>query len=1035
MKKLVTISVLMALAIGAFAQQFNFSAVCESGQTLYYQIEAGSNNTVALVAPAPGYPSWSGYDRPTGNVIIPEQVEHQGTTYTVVKVNGDVFRECPELTSVVVPNTVTYIGSLAFYQDAALETVVLPNGLTSIEDWTFCNCSSLTSVNFPDSLTRICDLAFNACSSLVSISLPNTLETIGLLAFNLCSSLNGELVLPPSLQSLGNSCFIQCTGLTGVVIPENLDIIPKEAFKGCSNLSGALVIPDQCTSIGSEAFSGCSGLSSLTIGSSVATIGQSAFMDCIGLEAIHCNTSTPPYTPPIQSNPYGNDQHVVFYNVPADIPVYVNCLSMDQFLANVNWMQFTNMQGVFLSAPELTVNVNNAEFGTAEIVCTPTDCDQTTATVRAIPYAGHRFGCWKNGNAVISYEPEYSFTLNQNYSLTAYFDVIYVMTDSIGYPDHVVGRKYDGANLVATEYVSDFTYNDQNGVLDHYYFPSAYSYTQFSFFEYPTKPSSITTTTSSAWGKSAEQLTKTPPRTTERRSFTYEDDHQIRHSDHYKGTEYYVQINNHYDYFYNNHRLYQKDSSCTEDGETWVFARNRYSYENGNKTRIDSAYSGSNLRLSTVTTTVYDDALRIQNVQTASFNASGEITAQTQKFYTYTANNKTDTIITRTLIDGEWVNSDIAHYVYDVKNRVVEYQTGSWSDESSDWNITKKILYSFIDETQKVIVSFRKKNNGEWGWDVFSGQSLFNDSQLYEWQRQLNTYSAFEVNQFEISMHYNTIEQSFPILSEWYYEIEWDNGSITYQHLEYAADTTIGSSRPKIIVRSNTQYDKDAFTEVTHEYILEENGKVYWWNKDLEEYTTLYDYNAEAGDEWEIKVGTESVIVHVDSVGVFEYEGETRKVLHISDAGNVFNGDIVVGFGHLTSFFPEKLTNRSARYAVDGLRCYWVGEALLYHNGDTACDAVYSRIHGVEEDGPSTGSGTLVVYPNPTNGVLFVQTHVVRPYEEYHITNLVGQTLMSGILNVRLPQCDSPTAIDISSLPAGMYFISVGGQSVKFVKQ
>ena len=270
--------------------------------------------------------------------------------------------------------------------------------------------------------------------------------------------------------------------------------------------------------------------------------------------------------------------------------------------------------------------------------------------MRAIPYAGHRFGCWKNGNAVISYEPEYSFTLNQNYSLTAYFDVIYVMTDSIGYPDHVVGRKYDGANLVTAEYVSDFTYNSQNGRLDHFYFPSAYRYTHFSFFEYPSKPSSISASIGS--GKLDEQLTMDPPVTTEQLTFTYEDDHQIRHSDHYRGNDYYDEINNHYDYYYNDHRLYQKISSCTENGETWIFARNLYSYENGNKTRIDSAYSGSNLRLSTVTTTVYDDALRIQNVQTASFNASGEITAQTQKFYTYTANNKIDTIITRTLIDS-----------------------------------------------------------------------------------------------------------------------------------------------------------------------------------------------------------------------------------------------------------------------------------------------------------------------------------------------------------------------------------------------
>lgn len=262
--------------------------------------------------------------------------------------------------------------------------------------------------------------------------------------------------------------------------------------------------------------------------------------------------------------------------------------------------------------------------------------------------------------------------------------------------------------------------------------------------------------------------------------------------------------------------------------------------------------------------------------------------------------------------------------------------------------------------------------------------------------------------------------------SEWYYEILNDDGSVTYQHLEYASDTTINGKRPKVIVRSNTHYDRDVSTEITHEYIYEENGIVYWWNKDLQEFTTLYDLTANVDNEWEIKVGNESITMHVDAVENFENEGKTYRMLHVSDSAGFFNGNIVSGFGHMTSFFPERLMNRGEKYSVEGLRCYWLDGDLILKIGDRDCDEVYQQLHnGLDE----TENAAFTVYPNPVKGVLFVKTQnfASLPYKTYRITNLMGQTLLQGTIITENQQ------IDITTLLPGMYFISVGGQSVKFV--
>ena len=83
----------------------------------------------------------------------------------------------------------------------------------------------------------------------------------------------------------------------------------------------------------------------------------------------------------------------------------------------------------------------------------------------------------------------------------------------------------------------------------------------------------------------------------------------------------------------------------------------------------------------------------------------------------------------------------------------------------------------------------------------------------------------------------------------------------------------------------------------------------------------------------------------------------------------------------------------------------------------------------VHTDGIAELENDIKVYPNPTNGILFVETVCTPslPLETYRITNTLGQTVLVGQITGETQQ------IDVSNLPQGMYFIAIDGITQKFV--
>ena len=257
------------------------------------------------------------------NIIIPNCYNN----LPVTKILDNAFKNCKNIRSVLIPDSVIFIDLTAFLGCSNLTNIVIDKNNNVYDSRNNCNAIIETSTNtliqgcsttiIPDTVASIgCD-AFNGCSSLTSIVIPNSVESIGDFAFFDCSNLT-NIVIPNSVESIGDCAFVDCSSLTGIDIPDSVESIGCDAFEYCGSLTriavdknnkvydsrnncnalietstntllrgcNITVIPNTITSIENYAFSGCSCLATIDIPNSVRKIGESAFYDCSSLTNI-----------------------------------------------------------------------------------------------------------------------------------------------------------------------------------------------------------------------------------------------------------------------------------------------------------------------------------------------------------------------------------------------------------------------------------------------------------------------------------------------------------------------------------------------------------------------------------------------------------------------------------------------------------------------------------------------------------------------------------------------------------------------------
>ncbi len=202
-----------------------------------------------------------------GEVTIPGTLDG----HTVTEIAYDAFYNCTEITTIIIPSSVTMIDS-AWYGGTAFFGCT---GLTSIVvDENNPNYSSKDGVLFNKNQTELLQYAIGRSGS---YTIPDSVTTIGDNAFEICVGLT-SVTIPDNVTEIGDYAFLDCTGLTSVTLPNSITEIGWGTFTDCTSLA-SIHIPDSVTAIGNEAFAYCTRLALVTIPDSVTTIGAMAFFN------------------------------------------------------------------------------------------------------------------------------------------------------------------------------------------------------------------------------------------------------------------------------------------------------------------------------------------------------------------------------------------------------------------------------------------------------------------------------------------------------------------------------------------------------------------------------------------------------------------------------------------------------------------------------------------------------------------------------------------------------------------------------------
>lgn len=233
---------------------------------------------------------------------------------------SQMFANCNDLKSVVLPDTVTRIGEKAFAYCQNLESVTLSDSITDIGEYAFEGCKKLTELTLPKYLTKfnvnifpvnLTTVYYNAenCTfegltragsgdtyyspfyntKITNVIIGDTVKRLPSYFFCKADFIE-NVILPDSVTEIGKEAFRFST-IKNITLPANLIIIEDRTFYGTNVTIEGNTFPEGMRMIGKETFAYCRELEEIYIPDSVVDIAESAFEGCMNLRKVRMSSN------------------------------------------------------------------------------------------------------------------------------------------------------------------------------------------------------------------------------------------------------------------------------------------------------------------------------------------------------------------------------------------------------------------------------------------------------------------------------------------------------------------------------------------------------------------------------------------------------------------------------------------------------------------------------------------------------------------------------------------------------------------------